>query len=123
MIKDRMRVLYCIHCGGTHTGPNCPQIKKSNAPLETPSHNGPYRGMLPVRVLPPGRMSPMPELKFHESDRTIMVTVTCKCGCGQTFEKPKNMDKRFYSMRCRNRYYHLRSRENAKRRALEAVCQ
>jgi hypothetical protein len=29
-------------------------MEPSNAPLETPSHNGPYVGTLPVRTLAPG---------------------------------------------------------------------
>ena len=33
---------------------DCEVGKESNVPLETPSHNGAYRGTLPVRVIPPG---------------------------------------------------------------------
>ena len=37
--------------------PDEPPAPAQSAPVETPGHSGPYRGTVPVRVLPPGVMS------------------------------------------------------------------
>ena len=52
-IKDSAARLVCHHCGGRHLGSECPRRPISKAPLEVPSHNGAYRGTLPVRTIPP----------------------------------------------------------------------
>ena len=55
---DRRR-WHCIHCSGNHPGHMCRLVRPiaDNLPLETPSHNGPYRGTATVRVVPAGVMT------------------------------------------------------------------
>ena len=47
---------FCPICDGRHGEGQCRSIEApiSKAPLETPSHNGAYRGSAPVRVIPSG---------------------------------------------------------------------
>lgn len=53
MIRDRTAPrLWCLRCGGPHINNEC-VAKLSNTPLETPSHNGVYRGTCQVRHIPP----------------------------------------------------------------------
>ena len=43
----------CSRCGGRrHTSEGCPTDLNVRLPLEVPSHNGPYRGKVPVRRIP-----------------------------------------------------------------------
>lgn len=59
--------LYCIRCGRNHAVKDHDALMEpSNLPLETPSHNGPYIGTLPVRELPPGESG---ELLTWESEQ------------------------------------------------------
>lgn len=45
----------CRFCGELHSWQQCPTLKPSDAPLETPSHNGEYLGdKTKIRVLAPG---------------------------------------------------------------------
>ena len=45
----------CRFCGELHAWFNCHKMKPSDAPLETPSHNGEYQGdKSKIRVLAPG---------------------------------------------------------------------
>jgi len=46
---------YCVRCGGNHPlAMHNAIMQPSMAPLETPSHNGPYQGTVPVREVAPG---------------------------------------------------------------------
>lgn len=47
---------FCPICDGRHGEGQCRSIEApiSKAPLETPSHNGEWKGTLPVRVIPAG---------------------------------------------------------------------
>lgn len=47
----------CWYCAHAHRSDLCPHRSRKTIalmPLETPSHNGPWRGTLPVRVIEPG---------------------------------------------------------------------
>lgn len=52
-IKDRAP-LFCVYCGGKHPSADCEPEEVTKVPLETPSHNGPYQGTIPVRTIPYG---------------------------------------------------------------------
>ena len=110
MLRDYRRPLYCIHCGGPHAGPDCPRSKASSAPLETPSHNGLYRGTIKVRELPPGVMSEMPTaLSINDSSKTNTKMATVCKGCGADITKNMRF-QRFCTERCRNHFYYVRAK-------------
>lgn len=47
---------FCVRCGQVHAARrnSCVQATANSGPLETPSHNGKYRGRARVRVVPRG---------------------------------------------------------------------
>ena len=133
MIRDRIP-LFCVKCGGRHLASDCPgKSGPSEAPLETPSHNGPYQGTLPVRVIPPGVFgsdSALDKLRIkgakggakkkrRESPDTYPPCVVCK-----SRQRTRGPDGRLVAIRkfcsypCQRKFYHAnRDKEKEARRS------
>jgi len=63
-------IVFCMRCGGRHLVAQCYlNRQKSDAPLETPSHNGAWRGSLPVRVIPTGVMGSDLDASWQDKGR------------------------------------------------------
>lgn len=118
---------FCSRCGGPHPTAGCDtKPKKSNAPLETPSHNGIYQGTIPVRTLPPGAMSAMPDegkymKRYREQQwraerrRTVR---TCRW-CKAEFETDKSY-KKFCQMSCYKAYEYAKYKRKCAKAKLSA---
>lgn len=64
------RIFFCMRCGGDHPAASCYlNQRRSDAPLETPSHNGPWRGRLSVRVVPSGLMKSALDASWQDKGR------------------------------------------------------
>lgn len=112
-IRDR-KPLYCTTCGGAHMQNECEGRKKNSGfPLETPSHNGEYRGTIPVRIIPPGITSEdggiYESLKASrerqaEKFRKLRLSTQYLCvNCGKPRELATGHGK-FCSSTCRTKY-------------------
>lgn len=121
MIRDRIRRgLWCLKCGGDHLSSDCERIK-SKAPLETPSHNGPYQGTAKVREVPYGIMSPdkdrihgvYREAAGRASRRSALLNKSICHNPGCKKKVPKNSALHKYcSEDCRREKYRAASRKN-----------
>ena len=111
---------FCIKCSGNHPTHLCEFLNKpSQAPLETPSHNGPYLGTVPVRELAPGVSGSewTNPAKYAKTIGAHIKKFTIKCQeCGEQIQVARESQK-FCSRpkRCRSNWHSRLS--NTKNRA------
>ena len=97
----------------------CGDERLSNAPLETPSHNGEWKGKLPVRTIPTGIMSEDPDinrtkaLKSVENMRRLRVANSTHCRqCGKELE----MRQTYFCCEEHRQIWYNRNRKDKRRR-------
>lgn len=118
MIRESIKPgYYCLHCGGNHlSGDHNRIMAGTQAPLETPSHNGPWLGKLEVRQVAPGASGDLTapylaRVKAAKGNRKQVIArmgrkiicLWCKRTVKATFDK-------YCSPRCRSRYNHEKSK-------------
>ena len=128
MIREKVKSQwYCVKCGGSHPAKACVRRQAGpDLPLETPSHNGQYRGTVAVRTIPPA--------VFGTNDMGLTDRIKAKIGnaiqqrsralkpcraCGKILSmKANERVNGFCSYPCRDEFYR---EANRRRDALRRV--
>jgi hypothetical protein len=113
---------YCVYCGGNHmAGDHAKIMAGSKAPLETPSHNGIYRGTVEVRQVAPGASGDLTapylaRVKAAKANRKQVVSrMERKVQCAWCKRTVKARLDRYCSPRCRSRYNYEKSKARPKK--------